>query len=110
MEYVRIEKLMQEADLVFTAEGAIDYQIPTGKIPVEVARYAKNRDIPVVVLAGTIGRDANLTLQYGIDSYESILEAPCSLSDAMESAPPELISRAAERIMRTVLIGRQLGQ
>lgn len=107
MQYLALESLLRNADLVITAEGSIDFQTPRGKIPAEVARRAKQYNLPVIALAGTIGKDAEINFAYGIDSFESILEAPCPLSEAIAKAP-ELLTHEAERVMRLLLIGQKL--
>jgi len=107
MEYLALDDLLRDADLVFTAEGGLDFQTPRGKIPTEVARRAKAFNLPVIVLAGTIGREAEVNLEHGIDAYESILQRPSSLDDAIADAP-ELLERCAERVMRTLMIGFHL--
>lgn len=107
MQYLEIDSLLSESDLVVTAEGSIDFQTPRGKIPVEVAQRAKKYQLPVIALAGTIGKDAQLNLEHGIDSFESILDAPCTLDQAIANAP-ELVTNAAERVMRLMLVGQRL--
>ena len=54
-KYLDFEDLLKQSDLVFTAEGAIDDQTPRGKIPSEIAKRAKYYNLPVIVLAGSIG-------------------------------------------------------
>ena len=107
MQYLEIDHLLSESDLVITAEGSIDFQTPRGKIPVEVARRAKNYQLPVIALAGTIGKEAEVNLEHGIDSFESILDAPCTLDEAIANAP-ELVTKAAERVTRAILVGQKL--
>ncbi|MDJ0718702.1 MAG: glycerate kinase [Prochloraceae cyanobacterium] len=107
MEYLELDSLLPEADLVITAEGCIDFQTPRGKIPAEVAQRAKRYHLPVIAIAGTIGRDAPVNLKYGIDSFTSILEHPCPLSEAISEAP-ELLTNAAERVARLLIVGQQL--
>lgn len=107
MQYLELDHLLQDADLVITAEGSIDFQTPRGKIPVEVAQRAKKYQLPVIALAGTIGKDAAVNLEHGIDSFESILDAPCSLDRAIANAS-DLVTNAAERAMRLMLVGQQL--
>lgn len=109
MQYLQFEHLLCEADLVITAEGGIDFQTPRGKIPAEVARRAKQFGLPVIALAGTIGKDAHINLTAGIDSFASILQSPCTLSTAIAHTPT-LLEDCAERVMRLVLVGRQLYQ
>ena len=107
MKYLEIDTLLQGIDIVFTAEGSIDFQTPKGKIPAEVARRAKFYQLPVVALAGTIGQDAPINFDHGIDSFASILEAPCTLLDAIATAS-ELVTNAAERVTRLLLVGQRL--
>lgn len=107
MQYLELDSLLQDTDLVITAEGSIDFQTPRGKIPVEVAQRAKKYNLPVIALAGTIGKDAGVNLDYGIDSFESILDAPCTLDSAIANAS-NLVTNAAERSMRLMLVGQQL--
>ncbi|MFZ5595046.1 MAG: glycerate kinase [Pseudomonadota bacterium] len=104
MQYLELDNLLERADLVFTAEGAIDCQTPRGKIPAEVARRAKRFGLPVIALAGTIGTEAKINFAHGIDAYASILESPCTLTEAIENAP-RLLQDVTERVMRLILIG-----
>lgn len=106
-KYLDFEDLLKQSDLVFTAEGAIDDQTPRGKIPSEIAKRAKYYNLPVIVLAGSIGKNARSNLTCGIDSYASILSAPYTLSDAIKNTS-EMLVDAAEQVMRTLLVGRKL--
>ncbi|QIN80457.1 glycerate kinase [Rubrobacter marinus] len=105
--YLEIESLLEKADLVFTAEGGIDFQTPRGKIPVEIARRAKRYGLPVVAIVGTVGKDAQINHDHGIDAYVSILQAPVTLDQAIEQAC-DLVTVCAEDVMRLVMLGREL--
>ena len=105
--YLEIETLLEKADLVFTAEGGIDFQTPRGKIPAEIARRAKRYGLPVIAIVGTIGKDAQINHDYGIDAYVSILQAPVTLDEAIEQAC-ELVTLSAEDVMRLVMLGQEL--
>jgi len=109
MRYLDIDELLREADLVFTAEGGIDFQTPRGKIPAEVARRAKRFGLPVIVLAGTIGKDAHINYASGIDAFTSILHVPCTLDEAIARAS-EMLTDCAENVMRMVMVGYRLAQ
>jgi len=109
MRYLDIDELLREADLVFTAEGGIDSQTPRGKVPAEVARRAKRFGLPVIVLAGTIGKDAHINYASGIDAFTSILHAPCTLDEAIARAS-EILTNCAENVMRMVMVGYRLAQ
>ncbi len=109
MNFINIEKEISTADLVFTAEGSLDFQTPNGKIPAEVARIAKKNQIPVIAITGTIGKGAVLNYQAGIDAYSSIIKKPVSLELAMKKAP-KWIEECMESVLRKIDIGRQLAK
>ncbi len=98
---------LRAADLVITAEGAIDASTALGKIPAEVARRAKLQGKPVVALCGTIGPGAETSYDTGIDAYTGILTGPVALADAIASAP-ELLADATARTLRMLLVGSTL--
>jgi glycerate kinase len=108
MRYLELDSLLADADLVFTAEGAIDFQTPRGKVPAEVSRRAKRFNLPVIVLAGTVGKNAALNYECGIDAFTSILPAPSTLDEAIERAA-EWLTDSAESVARMLLIGQRLG-
>ncbi|WP_330277219.1 glycerate kinase [Lentzea sp. NBC_00516] len=107
LEHSDLDARLPHADLVITAEGAIDGQTPHGKVPAEVARRAKRHGKPVIALAGTIGENARATHDVGIDAYASIIAAPVALDVAMATAAA-LLTDATERTLRLVLVGAAL--
>lgn len=109
MKYQRIGDILPDMDLVISAEGAIDFQTPKGKVPAEVARMAKIYGIPVVVLAGTIGKGAHNNYDYGIDAFSTILQTPCTLEHAIQHCE-SLVESAAERLLRAILVGIHMSQ
>lgn len=108
MEYLSLDSLLDQADLVLTAEGSLDAQTPYGKVPSEVARRAKLRHLPVIALAGTLGKGAALNLEHGIDAFASIVHRPCTLDESMQRSSSWL-QRAAADAMRLLRIGLQMG-
>jgi glycerate 2-kinase len=107
MQYLELDSLLEQADLVITAEGSIDGQTPYGKVPAEVAARAKKHDLPVIALAGTVGEGARANFDVGIDAFASILRRPCTLEEAIANAE-KLLTRAAEDAIRMVQIGYRL--
>jgi glycerate 2-kinase len=108
MQYLELDRLIDEADLVITAEGSLDDQTPFGKVPAEVARRAKKRGLPVIALAGTIGSGVEINLQHGIDAFASMLSRPCTLEQAIADAG-KLLRRSAADMLRMVVVGMNLG-
>jgi glycerate 2-kinase len=109
MRYLELDRLIAQADLVFTAEGSLDEQTPYGKVPAEVAQRAKRRGLPVIALAGTLGNGSDVNFEHGIDACTSILQRPCTLEEAIANAA-RLLVRAAEDAVRMVSVGLRLAR
>ncbi|MGZ2255941.1 glycerate kinase [Roseobacter sp. A03A-229] len=107
MQYLRFDEMLEDADLVITAEGSLDGQSPYGKVPCEVARRAREQGIQTIALAGTIGKGVRETLDNGIDAFASIIKRPCSLDEAIHKGE-KLLRRAAEDAMRMMIVGMRL--
>ncbi|MGW8884505.1 glycerate kinase family protein [Streptomyces sp. NPDC055749] len=107
LDHLDLDARLARADLVITAEGALDRQTPRGKIPAEVARRAKLFGRPVLALAGTIGDGAHRVRDSGVDAYSGILPAPVELAEALRRGG-EFLADATERALRMVLIGTNL--
>lgn len=107
LDRIDLDARLARADLVITAEGALDHQTVRGKIPAEVASRAHAAGVPVFVLAGTIGPGAHLVRAIGVDAYSAILPAPMSLPEAIEGSR-EILADATERSLRIVELGTRL--
>lgn len=90
---IDIDSLIARSDLVLTAEGAVDYQTPRGKVPAEITRRAKRAGKPVVALAGSIGEGAADVHDIGIDAVVGIIPIPMDLAQAVDEAA-ELVANA----------------
>lgn len=106
---VDLDHRLALADLVITAEGAIDYQTPNGKVPAEVAVRARRHGVPVLALAGSLGRGAAGVHDVGIGAMASIIPVPMPLAEAVANGA-ELLADAAERSMRMVLLGAAMSR
>ncbi|MDT0341249.1 glycerate kinase family protein [Streptomyces litchfieldiae] len=109
LDHLDLDARLARADLVVTAEGALDRQTSLGKIPGEVARRAKALGIPVLALAGTIGEGAHEVRLVGVDAYSGILPAPLALPEALARGR-EFLADAAEQALRMVLLGSRLAR
>ncbi|OCB96124.1 Glycerate 3-kinase [Bacillus amyloliquefaciens] len=82
------------ADLVITGEGQIDGQTIFGKTPAGIAARASAQEIPVIALAGSLGKDFEHVYNIGITGVFSIVPGAVSLEDALESGRFNLESTA----------------
>jgi glycerate kinase len=103
MAAVGMEAQMEAADLVITAEGAIDGQSASGKTPTGLARLAQRHQVPVIGLAGMLGGDNMAAIhEVGITAVFSIAPGPISKNDAIAHAAHYLES-TSEQLARLVL-------
>lgn len=86
LEAIGIEKELTDADIVVTGEGKLDSQTANGKVPVGVARLAKQYHCKVIAFAGSVTDDAASCNEAGIDAFFPILRSVCTLDEAMDSA------------------------
>ncbi len=107
LDHLDLDARLARADLVVTAEGALDLQTPRGKVPAEVARRAKLHGRPVLALAGTLSEGAHDVP--GVDACHGILPAPMELAEALVRAS-ELLTDATERALRMIVLGARLPQ
>ncbi|WP_432699891.1 glycerate kinase [Kluyvera cryocrescens] len=106
-EALHLDALVADADLVITGEGRMDSQTVHGKVPVGVARVAKQHHIPVIGIAGSLTADVGVVHQHGVDAVFSILYRVCSLDEALAQAGDN-VRMAARNIAAAIKIGQAL--
>ena len=85
-DLVGLAPALAQADLVLSGEGSIDEQSRYGKAPLEVARLAAERGIPVVLVAGAITLSPKVLAEYGVEAAVSLLDLAQGPADAMARA------------------------
>ncbi|UUA77109.1 glycerate kinase [Bacillus amyloliquefaciens] len=85
---------IRDADLVITGEGQIDGQTIFGKTPAGIAARAAAQEIPVIALAGSLGKNFEHVYSAGITAVFSIVPGAVSLEDALASGRFNLESTA----------------
>jgi glycerate kinase len=83
------------ADLIITGEGRLDDQSLHGKVVGTLARAARGRGVPLLVLAGQVALDPTALRTVGIVAH-SVAEYAGSMQRALDDAGPQL-SGLAER-------------
>jgi glycerate 2-kinase len=106
LDVVKFDKLIQNADLIFTGEGKIDSQTLRGKVPVGVGRRAKKQSIPVIAMVGAIGEGVDSVYEEGISAIFSINPQPVDFSVAKYHAK-ENLSQSMNNVLRALLINEQ---
>ena len=104
LDHVGLDEKLEGADLVITGEGQLDFQTVYNKAPVGVAWRAKQRNIPVIAICGSLGKGFEDVHAEGIDAVASIICAPMTLDEASVRSG-ELIADAVAEAMRFMKVG-----
>lgn len=72
LDTVEFDRLLEQADLVFTGEGKIDSQSLRGKVVIGVAQRAKAKGVPVIAVVGDIGDPIEGAYEEGVSAIFSI--------------------------------------
>jgi glycerate kinase len=104
LDFLDINETLNGADLVIVGEGQFDRSTVFNKAPVSVASRAKERGIPVIGIAGSLGVGFEEVHNHGIDSVFSLVNRPMSLNDAVKNTD-RLVEIATEEACRAIKIG-----
>ncbi|HZW66591.1 MAG TPA: glycerate kinase, partial [Hanamia sp.] len=96
LEITNFDTALAKADVVITAEGSIDEQTLQGKGPFGVAKYAKNKNLPVIAMAGKVPIKANANLHKYFDVLLPIAHQPFDLPTAIANTATNLTRTAHE--------------
>jgi len=109
-ELIGLGDALEAADLVITGEGRADEQTLSGKAAMGVARLARSRNAPVILLCGALGPGAAALDASGTFAVvQPIGDRPMSLEESMADTE-RLLANAAERLARTVEVGAGLAE
>ncbi len=72
LDLIDFDNLISDADIIFTGEGQIDSQSLNGKVVIGISKRAKKQNIPVIVVAGSIGEGAEKVYDEGVSAIFSI--------------------------------------
>lgn len=106
-EALGLAEQVKDADLVITGEGRIDSQSINGKVPIGVAKVAKQFNKPVIGIAGSLTADVGVVHQHGLDAVFSVLFSICSLEDALANAAQN-VRLTARNVAAVIKVGKAL--
>jgi len=105
LQTVQFDSLLDGVSLVVTGEGHLDSQsVRYGKAVVGIMRRCQAKKIPVAILSGSMGPEAETVFDIGEASIITAINSVMSLDDAMQNAPA-LLESAADRLFRFLKIG-----
>ncbi|MDN3699306.1 glycerate kinase [Vibrio cortegadensis] len=106
LDTLDFDLILDNADLVITGEGQMDDQTLQGKAPYGVAKRAQDKGIPVIGIAGSLGKDVK-ALYSSIDCVFDTVRSPQPLPQVLEEAELNLV-RTARNIAATLKLGKQV--
>ena len=95
-ELSELDRKVKGADLVFTGEGKCDSQTLNGKTPFGVAATARKNNVPVYIIAGSVGAGVEPLYESGVKRIYGIKTKEMSLEYSQTNAR-ELITKTAAR-------------
>ena len=107
LDLIHFDSRLEGVDLVVTGEGRTDWQSCFGKVMSGVGARAKAKGVPAVGLCGSIGKGAEDIYRFGIESLFTTVNAPMTLTEAMQRAET-LYYDAAVRMFRLLKVGRNM--
>jgi len=103
LKLTHLESHLAQADLVVTGEGQVDGQSLMGKAPIGVAKLAKQHDVPVILVAGSVGDDLPAVYAAGVDLVLSSTVTPMTVDQAISRVKP-LLTQAGATAMHAFLM------
>ena len=101
-ELVYFEDAIKACDLVITGEGRVDKESFYGKTLKRVVDLAYIHKKPVILICGSITRDAKVFKKYRVLSQYSLVRSSISLNKAIANAP-KLLEELAIKVGKTLL-------
>ncbi|MEX2104827.1 MAG: glycerate kinase [Bacilli bacterium] len=102
-EATGLTERIKSADWVITGEGQSDYQSLYGKAPIYVAKLAKEYNVKVILISGSLGNGYEHLYDY-FTSCHSIIPGPVTLEQCMINASTYLFETARNiaRLMNSI--------
>ncbi|MGN7409262.1 glycerate kinase [Sporosarcina sp. SAFN-010] len=83
LETLHFDEHLKTADLVITGEGRSDSQTFSGKTPYGIAQAARQKNVPVILVSGTITPDCRFALTNLFAGVHAITSDSVTVADAM---------------------------
>lgn len=95
-ELNQLASKISNADWVITGEGKFDQQTLNGKTVFGVSRVAKMKNVPVIVIAGTLGEGYQALYEQGVTAAFSLTNGPITLEQACKQAAELIYERTVD--------------
>ena len=101
-EKLNFDKIIKNADLIITGEGKTDASTLYNKTPIAIANKAKEYNIPVICISGSVGEGYEKVLENGISTIITLEKLAKSTEDSIRNTDIYLRKTAKEFIETTI--------
>lgn len=101
-QWANMDILMQQVDLLITGEGCLDTQSTKGKVPLSLAKKAKEKGTPCLAVCGQIQLSAGELKKSGITLAAALVDESHSLDEAQKKAE-KWLRRTTESLLQNYL-------
>ena len=107
LDSVGFDTLLEQADMVFTGEGRIDWQSVSGKVPGTVAARCRKANVPCIALCGSVGRGAEDLYDAGIAAIFSAVRGAADFDSIRETCAEDLFF-LTDAVVRLLALSREI--
>ncbi|WP_075618750.1 glycerate kinase [Paenisporosarcina indica] len=104
MEAMAFRDCIHNVDLIITGEGKSDSQTLSGKAPFGIAKVAKDNNVPVLLISGSVSIHSKQQLARYFHSITSVVDEEISPQDSMENAEYYLKIKTQEAVLNYLQI------
>lgn len=108
-EFSNLEQMIQQADLVITGEGKMDFQTSMGKVASGVLSLAKAVNVPVIAICGVVDDPHSHWKDDGFTIAIPSIQTLGSLDEALALAKKN-VEKTAYNIAMAMQLGQQLNR
>nr|WP_309574546.1 glycerate kinase [Moraxella osloensis] len=108
-EFSNLEQMIQQADLVITGEGKMDFQTSMGKVASGVLSLAKAVNVPVIAICGVVDDPHSHWKDDGFTIAMPSIQTLGSLDEALALAKQN-VEKTAYNIAMAMQLGQQLNR
>ena len=108
-EFSNLEQMIQQADLVITGEGKMDFQTSMGKVASGVLSLAKAVNVPVIAICGVVDDPHSHWKDDGFTIAIPSIQTLSSLDEALALAKQN-VEKTAYNIAMAIQLGQQLNR
>lgn len=103
LDATKFDSTLEDADLVITGEGRVDWQSAFGKVVSGVGERCKKKNVPCIALGGSVGKGVERVYEHGITAVFSSIQNIATF-DEVKNASQENLERLIDSVARLLVM------